>query len=1032
MKIYETLDSGIKIVEYQPSLAATIADMWNQSREDWGGGSSIMTASQVIAKHETASNYNVYIAMDGEEAVGYCSFARYHNDNDTAYIPLLGVRTDYKSKKIGKALVLKCVQRTIELGYPRLDLYTWAGNTAAVPLYKKCGFLWEDRPDYTHLVNFIPTILTESLFADFFKNADWYSDSKRPLDIKPDGIKENGFETFGYAWEKGGQTLRIDYERTGRQIRLIETNDYKIELFAQDHELAFGVNYNCRFVIENKTGKELNVKINGKEDKNIRFDYTLDTQATDKQEYPATFFVGETDEVQDLWKTHPCLLAEVEINNGHKINFGLGIETKFPLKAEIVQETVVSHIEAKVKTHIALHSGLLEDAKVNFALPNNTLLSVEENSFALDIKAKGKASVSTNAVTTGIGFELINIPCEVELQDGTKLKTTAKAHLVHQDMTHAFGGESLTHHQIFNGPWKLQLEKESNEAYIGHLTNPDFSHGGFEPPKFGKPYDDEFNLIKPNITKYQSGTNMVMEAEFVSEKFPGMVVTQIYTLGAGGFITRVNKIENRGNKPQHVMLRDCYDLALGCDTIFSYKGEITQNHEPHVAEGIVDGLDNISSDELTENWVFNASTTAPKGFAWPKEYKPTIQWGYNTAFEIDPGELNPGEIFETKPVIYAYGSFSNFSDFRNFALQTFSTAEIVPTHAVDIRLNGYNPFISGDSFDVKILNNRDDVRAGNITVSGETQTNPDDEPVEENLFTVPASSGNIVEINFDMAKYKKTAYKAVFPISGKIECVKSGTNICVSNGLITFKSDPAYGQVCYSLTDKNGREWLQHQYPHHKEFAWWNPFMGGIRAIPYHLNNLAVLKEKITAELTTDTDSLGNTWQGICTTIDITQDEEFRGMKVKSYFLTMPGVPVLCAFYRLENNTGEYKRKVVEFDAFFAVDDVENTYIEAIDKNGRSYNTRLGDETGNIPFENVLAYDSNSDNGILYFVDNSRNTKNESYAEGDGKFPLVAGCNIESPVADKAVFTAAPMFFVISDDKLPQGALDDLARIRFK
>ena len=255
MKIYETLENGIQIVEYEDSLAATIADMWNRSNDAWGGGSGIKTASQVIARNAGAAHYNVYIAMAGEEAVGYCSLARYFGDADTLYISLLGVRPDYHGKKVGKALVLQCMERTMELGYSRIDLHTWSGNTSAVPLYKKCGYLWEDRPDSTHLVNFIPMILKTELFADFFKKADWYNHSTRSLDIVPDGVKMNNFEIFGYSWEMDGETLAVGFERTGRRMRLIETNDYRIELMANEHALAFGLDYTCTFTLKIKQAK---------------------------------------------------------------------------------------------------------------------------------------------------------------------------------------------------------------------------------------------------------------------------------------------------------------------------------------------------------------------------------------------------------------------------------------------------------------------------------------------------------------------------------------------------------------------------------------------------------------------------------------------------------------------------------------------------------------------------------------------------------------------------------------------------------
>ena len=116
MHIYETLDNGITIVEYEDSLAPSIAHMWNESKDDWGSGTGVWTASQVISREAVSTNFNVFCAMDGDEVVGYCSFSRFFGDSETLYIPTLGVRPDYQGKKIGKALILLCLRRTAELG----------------------------------------------------------------------------------------------------------------------------------------------------------------------------------------------------------------------------------------------------------------------------------------------------------------------------------------------------------------------------------------------------------------------------------------------------------------------------------------------------------------------------------------------------------------------------------------------------------------------------------------------------------------------------------------------------------------------------------------------------------------------------------------------------------------------------------------------------------------------------------------------------------------------------------------------------
>jgi len=1044
MKIYETLESGIKIVEYEPSLAAGIAEMWNLSSDDWGGSGSLKTASQIISEHETASFFNVYIAMDGDTVVGYCSFARYFYDADTTYVYLLGVRPDYKGKKIGKALVLRCVQRTIELGYPRVDLYTWAGNTDAVPLYKKCGFMWEDRPDSVHLANYIPTIITTPLFADFFKKADWYADSTRSMDITPDGVEVNKFELFTYTWEKDGDMLAVGFERSGRQMRMIETADYKIELMAQDHALAFGTDYDCEFVIENKTGKPLNVKIAGREDKNIKFDYRNDINVVGNVTLPTKFHVGETDEIQDAWKIHPCLLADVEIN-GQTVTFGMGIEAKFPIVVNLHRECTVDQVGMDVETHIGVSGSLLEDAHITISIPESRLLDIKQRIFTVDVPAKGKASVKTMATTLDIGFESLKLDCTATLKNGATFNFKTPLFIYTRDMTHAFSAEDLYNYNMFNGPWELALSKsDENEVSLNHRTNRGGFPGNFDAPKFGKPYDDEFNLLKPNVKMYQQGTVMIMEAEYVSEKFPGMVATQIYTMSAVGLITCVSKVENRSGKTQHVMLQSGHYMGIYGNTVYSYKGQITQNFDTPKANGHIDGLSGINPDYFDENWVFEASPTHPKGYCWPAEYKPAMKWGGHFSFEIDPGKLAPGQVFVSKPVVYALGLFSNYNDFRNYARQIYNTDPMVPTYNVDVVLNGYNPFIVPSATDVKleVINNREQVLEGTIHVSSSgvfadtSQTNPEEEVVERNTFDLSMQGGKDIQlatIALNTIRFEKNYTRAMFFPMGEIVKTQEGTNYSVSNGAITFKADPVYGNVCYSLTDKKGQEWLLSKYPNHEPFSWFNPFLGGIRVNPPGTYSaVTILKEKRTADFAEMRDNFGNVWQGICLTLEVNEFEKYKGAIYKNYFMTLPGLPVLCTFFQFENGTGEYKSDTVTMGSYLSPDDdAKNVVIEATTKNRMDYRFRMGSEDlDELNFENLLTM-SSSRKEKLYMFHGNKHNKKLNYFWANNDIPVTAGTDMTVSAAAGGTFTSSPLFFIVSDKDLTSGALDDLERIRF-
>jgi ribosomal protein S18 acetylase RimI-like enzyme len=1041
MMIYETLANGIKIVEYEPSLNVTLADMWNKSKGDWGGGNDSKTPGQVATRIEGGSCIHHYVAMDGDEAVGYCSLSRYFGDADALYIELLGVRPDYQGKKVGKALVLRCVTRTIELGYPRLDIHTWPGNTNAVPLYKKCGYLWEDRSDSTHLVNFIPEILNIGLFKPFFEKADWYADSARSWEIVPDGVKVNKFEVFGYMWEKDGEKLAVGYERTGRRIRYIETNDYKIEMMAQNHELAFGLHYGCDFNVTNKTGKDLHIKINGRDDGNISFDFTADTLITGTWKFSGQFHVGEIDEPQDIWKVHPCVLADVLIN-GQAITFGLGIQTKYPL--DIKGSTEVKVIQPGLETtmYLNIHSSLLQDATVTFSFPENNLISFKENSFTANIPAGGKTNIPADVKFLALGYDPMPVRYDITLADGTPLVFTKPFRQLNQGLTETFSAENEKEYIIVNGMWRVNLHKQDNEGHISHLTRADFNKGYFNTPRFGKPYDDEFNLAKPVVKTYRQDTLMVMEAEYISQKFAGMALTMIFTLSASGIITRHYKIENRGQTPREIKLNDSYWLALGEHTTFRYKGQFTQNHNAP-PDGSHYGIDALDPDGFEENWLFEASPAGGRGFCWSPLIKPGFQWGNMAIFEIDAGLLKPGEIYETAKVVQVYGVFNNFGDFRNYAMSLWDKKNYIPTRRVEVRLNGYNPFI-GEKKEVAldIINNRETTLEGAIHVSSalfETQTlinEESDDPTTENNFSLvfDKEPGELTVVRVDMqfSAYEKSCERVLFPTTGLVNQKSEGTVYITDNGKISFRVDPAHGPVCYSLTTPGGDEWFLHQYPEHKPYGWWNPFIGGMRLLPPGMNNASLIKEETAADFTAVKDNFGNVWKGIRTTLTIKENDDLRGAVYELYFITLPGLPMLCAFYRFINHTGVYRSDTLNFDAFLKPAELEEKFFaEFDDKYGQKQRLCYG--AGNDceeDFVNMVKISGPRRKNLYIFHGNKNNGKSNNI-EGDVKFQLGLNVHMEAYAAPGKTFTSSPVFFLLNEEDIPNGSLDDLERLNF-
>jgi len=1039
MKVYKTLPDGIEIVEYDDSMAEAVADMWNKSGEGWGGSfdNGVYTAERVIHKRASGAFFNVYIAMKDGEALGYCSFDRYYKDADTAYVHLLNVRPDYHGKKIGRELVLMCVHETIARGMPRLDIHTWPGNTKAVPMYKKCGFFWEDRSDTTHLSNFIPTVLMAEPIKDFFETADWYADSTRHIDIKPDGKKVNKFDLYEYEWEKDGKHLRVGFEKTGRRINLIETDDYMIEMTAENHELAYGLRYPCKFVVRNKTGKELSVAIAGKDNDVISFNDAWGAAVSGEEIFDGSFFVNEIAEAQDDMRMHPCVLADVSIN-GRTTEFGLGIEPKFPITVSLGRKQRVAKPGVIEDVYINIKNGLSSDATIKFTLPENPLLSFQQSSFEVRLKNGKDTSVKTTARITDCGYSGTAVSCDIKLDSGEAITLSKPFHIVNQGVTGQFAFETEDEHGAANSLWKLKLLKKNNDVWFERIASSAFSH--FSIPQLGKPYEEEFDLMKPADVKVtNNGAFIRLEAEFVSGKFTGAALTIIYEFDAAGTFNCHYRVANRGKTELDLSIKTQFWSNVGRRVVFPYDGGI---HE--VSDKMNYGFDTLDERKIDENWAFDASGGCPSGLYWPKQYKPSVKWGDLLVFEIPAGKLFPGQTFESEPFVYMCDVFKNFNDFRNFVLGVNVERTPYTHNHLELITNNGNPVVSAGSLELILRNNRFNIRGGCVAVSsqddtfsGEMQTNPTDELRTENTFNVPVKSDRsgigLVNYSFCLSSFEQDIRRAVFiPDDSMIMTDEKDGVFTVENGKLRFMASPGFSDAVYSL-QYNDKEWFFSNYPSLESYAWWNPFVGGLKTHLTRMGCSLVLREKITAVFTSETDVLGNTWSGVRTDVYVENFDEYKGMHYSQYYLTLPGVPVMCYFTKVMNGSGRFME--TELFSLLAVSGKEILpEITAELKEGDiSCKVCLGGT------EEMLRYDylvkiarggGDSRPEKLYVYRDGERDNGKQHFEYDIN---IATCDFNSKFSfeDGGSYTTMPIFCILSEKDLSCDDLEDLKKITF-
>ncbi|KUP05769.1 acetyltransferase [Bacillus coahuilensis p1.1.43] len=900
----KTTKEQVKIVEYHEGLAGQVATMWNESRDNWGGDSIVMTEEDVKNKEENSTNLNLFLATLGDRVVGYCSLSEYREDSGSLYIPLLNVHPDYHGHKIGKRLVLKAVERTIELGWPRLDLFTWAGNTKAVPLYKKCGFFWEDRDDAVHLMNFIPAVMQLEMVQPFFEKHDWYTTSQREIEVKPDGEKQNNFSLYEYEWRADGEYVRIQFERTGRGIRLIETENMLIEMSIPDFKLLEAVEHGVTYRVVNKTNSPISIQLIGKTSETVL--HSMDEKVEVTEEWEGTFPVEVKRGMSDPspWKTHPVAEATMMIN-GQLLPLKIGV---FPKQAAKLQlKTVKKHWRAgqSGKLFLDIESQLDESAKLKVNLPENSVVEWKDSYFETNVEGNGRVSIPIECQLRSQGFLAEQVEVEMETENGASLLFTTRLSIAFPGFGAKFGGETEEYWYGYNGPYYVKIEKRNHIIELGETS------GSFVPinmwtPKFGKPFSEEFSKKEAlSIEHIELPEAFVLKTTLVSDVFPGITLNVYTKLYGHGLVEMKHEVINKGEavldelsllQPFHT------DLKL---ISMPLNGEVMTSQElltPYV--------DYLNVKDMSENWLFSKSSGGEaKAIAWPKEaVGRKDEWRFGIEYKIK--DLQFDEQVCLGPIQIGLNTAANWREWREFILGDEAPI-LSETSMVSFKPKNKN-FVSsmGECVPYTFGTLLTSYVHGKLTV----QTG------EETFVKQIDKSHGLHEMTVDVNQFKsgvnwiegtlvsngqRGSFSSLQLVQShdEVTSVESESGLTIENGAVSFSASAEYYPTVYSMK-YNGKEFFHHVFPTPGPKAWWNPWGGGLRYTIHGVSPYSEVKETTTVRTVVKQDQFGNKWTGLCISTEYAQNEKMKGIVLNQYTLTLPGVPVVISYPEIVSGDG--------------------------------------------------------------------------------------------------------------------------------
>lgn len=971
----------MKIIEYSDKYAALVADMWNKSNSSWGNDSSVKTPEEVIQQEAASGNIKLYLAMDNEEVVGYCSFSEYRGDEGASYLPLLNVRPDYHGKKVGKLLILKVLEDAIASKWPRFDLYTWSGNIKAMPLYKKCGFFWEKKNNTVHLMNFIPYLYQTEALNEYMSKLDWYNDSIRKIDMNQDGELRGEFDMYRYDFKNDETYLSLEFERKGRGLTLIDTPEYRVEVKIDNQDLVFGESYEVLYELENKTDNPLNIKINGINNKNIEFDLQFEGEITSKEVVRGEFFVGKIEKLQEEGKTHPVVDADVYIDGKHA-NFRLAINPKYPIQTKISLTENIMVLNREYVGYLELENNYNEDKEVSVTFKNTFVTFKDVESVTL--KAKEKRAISFTYELDQYGYY-----CEdLEVNVGTQtFKNKIKG--IFNGYDNSFTVENDDIYGIVSGSSTLVFERAGRVLVpISDLTTDD-SSSAIMPPEIGLPYTLELHNVDPEV-EFVSDNEMRFIYE--SKEFANTKVI-LHASNYNGIMNGYYELVNEGDERELKLLCNVWEsLSFG---YVPYNGGILNINN---FDG--GGLSNLNQDMIDENWFFEDRFNV--GVIWEGDVKIN---GWKLAFETELTTLKKGESI-TSPKITWSTNHRNVEDFRQFAGFMQRKEEI---RYFDLSVNGGNPFFTED-YDVSFKNVRKYDLKGSMTIEDKTV----------DVFDVVKADQKNLAVSVELEDRFIDYDKKMFHVTGDVELqVKDGVHV-VNNGVLEFKADQRYADSIYSLK-KDGIEWLDSNYPTPAERVWWGSWVGGLNYEGPRLTDVVKQKEEYTVEFATVTDNYGNEWSGIKTSLVVKNEPKLKGYMVENFYLTLPGVNVLMNVSKLTNNTGKVQKKRT-FERVLAVkgDEVDtNTIMHINNDKYRCSNKNVEGVT-----KHYVKYTSTRKDALHVFAPNNKRIITETQ-EGFN----VAWDVYSETVVDQQSVILGNLFLVI-DKNATEEELKDLKNIK--
>jgi len=939
------------IREYTDSDAAAVAQMWNESNEGWPGGFLPLidyTEARIRDKMREADYLALFIALVGDKVVGYCSLAERSSDRNVSYIPLLNAHPKYHGKKIGKRTMLAAVQESIRRGFDRLDLHTWAGNTKAVPLYKKVGFFWVPDTD-VYMQNFMPLVFQNPIARRFFDKHDWYATQVRDLSAIRDEMSWCERDAYLYEWREGDDFLKIAIDRHCGGITCIETPKLLVSSRLDAKKPAIGMTHKLAWQFSNRTATPIKVSMRASGEEGLDAAKQASFDLIDDHSLEADVRVSADFPLKEGHETAPGVKTDIVID-GESMSIKTGVRAKYAIELMRAPQFISVMPGSSRRIQIALRNQLDEAIEGRLRLLAPDGVELKQDKKAVKLEANGTAGFEIEVSAVESGAHVVRPILEMRQKKAKALLPSRRFAIASaglSDVVGALYGHELLIQNDFVKLWgtprkgwmalcKAQEERPVVWLWIDQL---------------GEPFSNEFRKLPYSVSIEGNEGAKVLVMRNKSEAFPGIEFEKRITVGSGPLVKLDYRVHNLSAKRKAVKLmvgnhlseskiRMTIPMREGLLSVHPTDFPGWRMDVPHEPEN------------FAETWsAFERDDGSVMGLIWKDASKVEFGGSSMPVLTFDLGAI-PALATKCVEPLYLHVGDGNAESIRRIWTRLTGQepdeelpvvdsvvrleAEECPilmdnrTHNVALKLSHLRNAKAEGSIALSCLDGSVVPKAlpfkdvniktpfeASVELVAEGQTRV--LPLEATIETLVSSH----ERTFSIFHVKNRSPASVVEIKS-LPKVAGKKVVGIDNGELSLSLSPDFaGSILY--IKRNEQEYLNSAFPEAKARSWFNPWFGGIRAVvkkysdeiweePDNMHKVHFEHKACQRE-----DQSGHKWQGVRLVGDMVRDE-LKGLALQVDYLTRPGSNVLIVLPRVLNSTDAFTHVWLSLECFPARD----------------------------------------------------------------------------------------------------------------